>query len=202
MNGLIVVHLQTILHHPAAGTILWKALQPYGFTGDTIQQILHTADSPGKTFSSAHYTATIDRDRILLEKTTTEHFAEVEIDESDTDVEIPGGHLFLQHLSGDLQPFLTGNNEAFLDASNLQFPLRLRKWKEGDQFKPLGMTGFKKLSDFFIDKKVPVPVKHHTYVLESNNDIVWVIGHRIDHRYRITESTVKIVHLRYEQRIY
>lgn len=200
MNGLIVVHLQTILHHPAAGTILWKALQPYGFTGDTIQQILQTADSPGKTFSSAHYTATIDRDRILLEKTTTEHFADVEINESDTGVEIPGGHLFLQLLSGDVQPFLTGNNEAFLDATNLQFPLRLRKWKEGDQFKPLGMTGFKKLSDFFIDKKVPVPVKHQTYVLESNNDIVWVIGHRIDHRYRITESTVKIVHLRYEQR--
>lgn len=200
MNGFVVVHLQTILRHAASGTILWKALQPYGFTGDTIQQLLHSATVSGKKFTSEHYTATVDRDRLLLEKNSPEDLPEISIDNNTSKVEINNGQLFLQYLPGETKLFPTGNNEALIDASKLKFPLLLRRWKPGDQFQPLGMTGFKKLSDFFIDNKVPVPVKHQTYLLESNNEIVWVIGHRIDHRYRITSETDKIVHLRYEHR--
>lgn len=199
VNGTTIVHLQTILRHPAAGTILWKALQPYGFTGDTIQQLLQSATFSGKKFSSQHYTATIDRDRILLEKNNIEEVEEITINATDSTIHLRNGKIFLQQLTRLTKQFPTGNNEAIIDASKLKFPLLLRRWKPGDQFQPLGMTGFKKLSDFFIDNKVPVPVKHQTYLLESNNEIVWVIGHRIDHRYRITEETDKIVHLRYER---
>jgi tRNA(Ile)-lysidine synthase len=80
-------------------------------------------------------------------------------------------------------------NIACLDFDKLEFPLLIRKWQEGDYFQPLGMTGFKKLSDFFIDEKIPVHHKENTWLLCSGEKIVWVIGMRIDNRFKIDEKT-------------
>jgi tRNA(Ile)-lysidine synthase len=78
---------------------------------------------------------------------------------------------------------------ACLDINKLVFPLQLRKWKRGDWFIPLGLKGKKKLSDFFVDQKISVADKEKTWLLLSGDDIVWVIGKRIDNRYRITTKT-------------
>lgn len=74
----------------------------------------------------------------------------------------------------------------------LVFPLKIRKWKQGDFFHPLGMNGKKKLSDFFIDRKIPVSEKENIYVLESDGKIVWVINHRIDDLFKVTCDTKKV----------
>ena len=78
---------------------------------------------------------------------------------------------------------------ACLDADKLQFPLKLRKWEKGDWFIPLGLKGKKKLSDFFINQKLSLADKEKTWLLLSGDDIVWVIGKRIDNRFRITPQT-------------
>jgi tRNA(Ile)-lysidine synthase len=82
---------------------------------------------------------------------------------------------------------------ALIDFHKLSFPLVLRKWKQGEYFRPLGMKGFKKLSDFLIDEKYSIPEKEDTWVLLSDNKIVWVAGKRIDDRFKITGETRKVL---------
>ena len=70
----------------------------------------------------------------------------------------------------------------------IQFPLTIRHWLFGDYFYPLGMDQMKKVSDFFVDNKVPVPEKERIWILAS--------GRKIDHRFRITEKTRKVLMLK------
>jgi tRNA(Ile)-lysidine synthase len=85
-----------------------------------------------------------------------------------------------------------GKEFASLDYNKLTFPLEIRKWQAGDSFRPFGLHGKKKVSDLLIDEKVPIPEKENTFVLCSSGKIAWVIGHRIDQRFRITSKTTRI----------
>ncbi len=83
-------------------------------------------------------------------------------------------------------------NDALLDFDKLVFPLELRLWQAGDHFIPLGMKGTKKISDYLIDQKVARNIKEKTYVLTSDNQIIWLVGHRIDERFKVCEQTQKM----------
>lgn len=85
----------------------------------------------------------------------------------------------------------------FVDAGKLESKLNLRNWQEGDSFIPLGMNSFKKLSNFFVDEKIPRHLKNNIPVFESDGKIVWVCGMRIDERFKITPSTTSFVQLNY-----
>ena len=87
--------------------------------------------------------------------------------------------------------FSNNPNIAYLDFAKLSFPLKLRKWKNGDKFIPFGMRNFKKLSDFFIDEKYSILDKQSQWLLCSDDDIVWLVGKRIDDRYKIENQTKK-----------
>ncbi|OQX99886.1 MAG: hypothetical protein B6I24_01505 [Bacteroidetes bacterium 4572_128] len=88
--------------------------------------------------------------------------------------------------------FQKGNCFANLDFEKLKFPLILRNWKNGDYFYPFGMYGKKKLSDFFTDKKFSIFEKEKIMLLISDEKIVWIIGQRIDRRFKIDKKTKKI----------
>lgn len=89
-------------------------------------------------------------------------------------------------------------NTACLDLDEIQFPLMIRHWMHGDYFFPLGMEQSKKLSDFFVDEKVSVPEKDRTWIMASGKKIVWIMGYRIDHRFRITPKSSRVLRLRFQ----
>ena len=84
---------------------------------------------------------------------------------------------------------------ACIDRDRVQFPLLIRRWEKGDYFKPLGMTGFKKISDFFVDSKLSLVEKENVWILTNGEQVVWIIGHRLDDRYKITPATLNILKL-------
>ena len=88
---------------------------------------------------------------------------------------------------------------AFLDFDKLKFPLELRTWEKGDWFVPLGMKGKKKLSDFMIDKKIPLNLKNRIIVLLSGGNIAWVVGYRLDDRFKVQDDTKKVLKITYQK---
>ena len=80
-----------------------------------------------------------------------------------------------------------------IDKAFDRLQVKLRKWKDGDKFIPLGMKGFKKLSNFFIDQKMSIFDKEEIFVLvNNNNEIIWIAGKRLDDRYKLTSETKTI----------
>ncbi|MBN2126227.1 MAG: tRNA lysidine(34) synthetase TilS [Deltaproteobacteria bacterium] len=82
---------------------------------------------------------------------------------------------------------------ALLDRDRIVYPLLVRNFRPGDRFVPLGMSGHKKVKDFFIDRRVPSEQRANLPILFCGDDLVWICGHRIDHRYRVTPATKNVL---------
>jgi tRNA(Ile)-lysidine synthase len=104
--------------------------------------------------------------------------------------------LFRSYLPGYKIP--DSKTIAVFDLEKINFPLVIRKWQQGEYFCPLGMKGLKKLSDFFIDEKISIPEKENTWVIASDNKIMWIVGKRIDDRFKVTRTTRLILKLKME----
>ena len=169
---------------------LYELFSPFGF--NDVKSIYQTIveNKSGKFFVSDKYILNIDRDDIILSyKKIKKEISPILITEKDTKVETSVKLKFSSSIVGD---FNNDQNFGFFDLDKLVFPLELRKWRDGDFFYPLGMKVKKKLSDFFIDEKFSILNKKDTWILCSNNDIVWVVGSRIDDRYKISINTKKM----------
>jgi len=88
-----------------------------------------------------------------------------------------------------------------IEADNIEDIFILRKWKSGDKFIPLGMRGFKKVSDFLTDQKISSSGKKNQLILLNRNNIVWICGLRIDDRYKIKDKTKRAIHLWIKKKI-
>ncbi len=183
--------------------VLFELLKPFGFNPSDVSDIIKNIDStPDKLFLSASHRLTIDRENLVLMPLEKENraFDIYKINEDDGRMSHPLQLRFsvieIKELELKRSPDI-----AQLDWDKLRFPLTLRKWKQGDYFYPLGMRGRKRLSDFITDQKMPAIEKQNLWLILSGNDIVWVAGHRIDERYKISSSTkmVFVVALQKEQ---
>jgi len=175
-------------------TYLYEFLKPFGFNSSTSNKIfLHLNGESGKLFFSANYELLIDREYLIIKESNKK------IKEKTKPITFKSKQLRLKDLilkfdvSTYKPNFPKTKNIAAIDFDKLKFPLSVRKWQEGDFFHPIGMKGNKKkLSDFFIDNKFSVFDKENCWILTSNNQIVWIVGHRLDERYKVTEKTRKI----------
>ena len=174
--------------------IPFELLSPFKFTEGEIVNILNLGKSQsGRFVASREWQAIRHRNMIILAKKSVEASAFI-IEEQEKTISFPLGELNLE--STQDKTFSDKNSDAMLDCKDIQFPLLLRKWKEGDYFYPLGLAKKKKVARFLIDLKIPKHLKEEVWVLESASRIIWVVGHRIDHRFRIQESTTEVLKIR------
>ena len=177
-------------------TVIYEIIKDAGFTAlqvNEVEKLLHS-DS-GKYIKSASHIILINRKWLIISPVTSSQ------ETKDIIVEQNVGNILFEVGNLQIIPSTVPENFAgdamtvYIDGVNFKYPLLLRKWKAGDYFYPLGMTKKKKLSRFFIDLKLSLLQKEKCWVLESDKKIVWVIGYRIDERFKITSSSKQIVKL-------
>lgn len=184
------IYLQSLLGHIHYKAYLFQWLQPFGFTAwDDIFALVSA--QPGKFVVSATHRLLKDRDVLILEplKSTVNDIFEVFLENQNTTLPID---LRLDLVEDEIEN--TAKNVLFVDNELIKFPLFVRKWQEGDYFYPLGMNGQrKKVSKFFKDEKMSLTEKEDTWLLCSENEIIWIVGHRADNRFKVTTQTTQIL---------
>lgn len=182
-----------LLKTAALHSVLFEIIKEVGFTAAQTNEVLKLLNSEsGKYIQSPTHRILRNRKWLIispLNDLEANHFL---IKEKDTVIIFSGGKLSIEKEvnPGKIQ---ADKNAAQLDALQIQFPLILRKWKTGDYFYPLGMQKKKKLSRFFIDQKLSLNEKQQAWVIESDKKIIWVVGHRIDDRFKIKDGSANIL---------
>ncbi len=188
---------------PSPRSLLFHILSPLGFSSSDIEDVYESINAqPGKRFySNKGYRLTRDRDCFLLDKVRSQTSeSDFYIDADCNEVKHPM-HLKIEKTSSD-NAIVKDKSILYLDIDTISFPLVLRRWKPGDWFIPFGMTGRKKLSDYFTDRKFSASDKENVWILISGDDIVWIVGERSDNRFRVTDTTrnMLVIHIIGEER--
>jgi tRNA(Ile)-lysidine synthase len=196
-NGLLRISIEDVRRLSPKKLLFYELLKPFHFAEAVVDEILLSLEKlSGTSFYSPTHRLTIDRSELIL--------SPINLNE---ELRYLHGEGVLQlndqqSVSLSFTNVLTlkpDKNFAYIDADLLIFPLVIRYRQNGDRFKPLGMKSFKKLSDFFVDEKVPLPVKDRTPLLiNGNGEIVWVVGMRQDERYKLSATTKKVAIFRWE----
>lgn len=188
-DGIHYLAIHRIIHQPWAATIAFELLRPYGFTFQQIKKLITAPMNSGKRIDTTDYTLYVDRKNWLIIKKSSSCLHQATISDTRRSI-IYGGHVLAVQVydSADYVLKKTAMIGAF-DYHRLQLPLIIRPWKAGDVFHPIGMQGRKKVSDLLIDLKIPMAIKQKIPVVTSNDQIIWVVGHRIDERFKVTQRT-------------
>lgn len=196
-TGVMQLEKSRIEALPDVPDALFDLLQPFGFTGDQVQQIVSAWKQTGMEWHTpTGYRAVMDRKVLLLTNRESPE-STVLIHADDLMVRTPdGGRLLLTPTSPGAS-FPTDPATALVDADILQFPLLLRRWRPGDVFQPMGMSGqHQKLQDFFTNQKFSRLEKEKIWVLENSDQrIVWIVGKRLDDRFKVRSETCKLLKL-------
>ena len=170
--------------------IVYEAIKDYGFANSSNNIIrAYLQKKSGKLFYSKHHRLLVDRDKLIINKINKDqYFGPIKIYRKDLQIDYP---IKINFSTSDKMSITDNPLSESFDFDKLRFPLLLRNWHKGDKFIPLGMKNFKKLSDFFIDEKISISEKDATWLLFSESNLVWVIGKRIDDRFKVTSKTKK-----------
>lgn len=190
-EGKFYLSLKKVKELKPQQLLLFELLRPFNFTEHVVTELVVSLDKQsGTSFYSSSHRIVVDRTALIISSIDApdQQLVQQAIHTRDTLLNLPGSQLLISGTTA-LQ-FEQDRNKAYVDTARLQFPLILRRRQPGDKFKPMGMKGFKKLSDFFIDEKIPLSDKDQIPVLvNGNGELIWIAGLRQDHRYRITADT-------------
>ncbi len=191
--GIQKINIKKLKELNNSRVYLYELLKDYGFTewNDVVK--LLEAQS-GKQIISQTHRLLKDREVLLLTKLHPEQAEEIEykIEEKEECLQIDNFQIKLTYPK-TRYPEPSIQKVIYINKDKLKFPLVVRKWKNGDYFYPLGMQGKKKLSKFFKDEKMSILDKEKIWLLCSENNIVWIIGKRLDERYKTKDTTTNIL---------
>jgi tRNA(Ile)-lysidine synthase len=175
-------------------TIVYEIIKDFGFTSNQTEDVIKLLNSDSGKYVQSHTHKIIkNRNWLIITSSLTTVAENILIEEEDKVVEFLNGKLEMKQISAAGYKLSGSERIAQLDSDKIKFPLLLRKWKQGDYFYPLGMKKKKKLSRFFIDQKLSLTEKENIWVLEMNKKIIWIVGKRIDERFKITPKTKNIL---------
>lgn len=186
---------------------LFEILKEYGFTEWNDVADLLECQSGKQVFSKTHRLLKDREVLILSEMLKQEEIERFEISENTHEISTPI-KLKLEtitipfdtknHQNKVLEELIFDNkNTISIDFDNIEFPLILRKRQKGDFFFPIGLNGKKKVSKFFKDEKLSLIDKENAWLLCSKNDLIWIVGMRLDDRFKVTKTTSKILKIKY-----
>lgn len=178
--------------------LLHHLLSPYGFNYFQVEAIYTGRSESGKTFISSSHQLSIDRQQLIICTLDDIPFIEINVSSITSDIKIPFFQFTFTQQKSTETTISKDGNMAYLDADKLTLPFSIRPWRQGDKFMPLGMNSEKKLSDFMIDEKIPVNLKKRLPIFESDNQIFWIAGYRIDNRFKVTENTKTVLIIKLE----
>ena len=180
------IYIAELIKRKGYASLLYEFLKEKDFNSAQVEDILSGLDgASGQQFFSKTYRVLKDRDYLFI------CCCGLDPQSPDLQFETLEKPADLKSLSD-----LKDKNAAYLNAGKLQFPLELRRWQQGDFFYPFGMQGRKKLSDYFVDRKFSLLEKENAWLVLSGGNVVWLVGERIDERYRINEKTEKILKIK------
>lgn len=185
-------------------TIIYEIVKEFGFHSAQVNEVVELLDSEsGRYVASSSHRVIKNRNWLIIAPVASTDAETILIEENTKLIEFaPDGHrksslqfdyITVRDFKPGSYPLPAANAIATLDIKQIRFPLILRKWKKGDYFYPLGMKKKKKLARFFIDQKLSMTDKEKVWVLEANKKIIWVVGYRIDERFKVTDATKNIL---------
>ncbi len=199
-NGEWHIPVEKLRHAAPLKTIIYEVFYPFGFSSAQVDEIISLMDSEtGRLMLSATHRLLKNRNWFIISVNPGIPESIAVVDKSQKIVEFSQGKLTFT-----IRKYSPGENisndpmTAIIDTSAVEYPLIVRPWKTGDYFYPLGMRKKKKLSRFFIDRKLSASAKNKTWVIESLGRIWWVIGQRIDDRCKVGPGTTSLTCIRWE----
>lgn len=179
--------------------VAYELLSKYGFKADVVDSLIHSlaAGETGKRFYARDYMACTDRGKIVIGPIEECDECSMAVDEHTTKVYAGNSVLLFEAMDIDnIGQLSAPENVAHIDRDKLQYPLEVRRWRDGDVFMPFGMSGRKKVSDYLVDDKVSVAEKRRQFVLvNGDGHIIWLIGRRIDDAFKITGCTENVLRI-------
>lgn len=195
VRGSMTVIDMTRLHQiPGSEVILLFISEPFGFNFAQCADLMGGHHQAGRRYLSRSHTMYVDRGEILIEENFNNSAHDKYIVLAGESVMTPEGLLEITRAPAPVELSAAGNTE-YVDADTTGERFVLRRWRAGDRFQPLGLSGTQKLQDFFVNERISIPEKERTWVLTSSGEIVWIVGHRLDDRFKINEKTDDILEL-------
>lgn len=176
-------------------SLLYEIIKDFGFGEKQVEEVMKLTEAESGKYIENEQNQIIKHRNWLIIAPKAIHAAIIAIGKEQERIQFGGGVLELRLLSKEVFSLDKSASVAQLDARHIEFPLLLRKWKPGDYFYPLGMPKKKKLARFFIDQKLSKNQKDTIWVVESAKKVIWVMGMRIDDRFKITHATKEILQL-------
>ena len=184
--------------HPLK-TWVWEIFKEYGFTPGHTEEIIKLMDAANGAYLQTEGGYRMIRNRkwlvLSVHQISPASSSYATIDKEDKTIRFAGGKIDIEMVDAANVQLKNAAETALVDAAKISFPLMVRPCKQGDYFYPLGMQKKKKLNRFFIDQKLSAEEKKNVWVVESDKKIIWVIGMRIDDRFKVLPSSKQVLKL-------